>query len=172
MRLIVADSSPLIALASSGHIGVLLELITDVVIPETVFQECTVQNSKPGAQSILDAVASDRIHRVADPNIDAFRDIDDLDTGEACAISLATIMKSAILIDDAVGREVARAHQVGVIGGCGILLMAKQRGLISKIKPIIDVWKSEVGYFLSDALIQDVLRKAGEIPQPGGPWKP
>jgi predicted nucleic acid-binding protein len=81
-------------------------------------------------------------------------------------------MKSAILIDDAVGREVARAHQVGVIGGCGILLMAKQRGLISKIKPIIDVWKSEVGYFLSDALIQDVLRKAGEIPQPGGPWKP
>jgi predicted nucleic acid-binding protein len=164
MKLVVADSSPLIALASSGHIDVLLSLIQEVVIPETVFQECITQNDKPGAQHILNAVRAGHIQRVDDPDISAFRDIDDLDIGEACAISLAITLKSAILIDDFIGREVAKAHRVNVIGGCGILLIAKQRGLIVAVKPVIDAWKDGIGYRLSDALIADVLRKAGEIP--------
>jgi predicted nucleic acid-binding protein len=172
MKLVVADSSPLIALASSGHIDVLLAIVQEVVIPETVFQECTTQNDMPGAKSIMDAVLAGRIQKVADPDIGVFKDIDDLDTGEACAISLANTMKSSILIDDAMGREVARAHQIGVIGGCGILLMAKQRGLITEVKPIIDAWRNAIGYFLSDTLVADVLRKAGELPPPGGQRTP
>jgi predicted nucleic acid-binding protein len=168
MKLVVADSSPLIALASSGHIDVLLTIIQEVVIPETVFQECVTQNDKPGAKNILNAVRAGNIQKVDDPDISAFRDIDDLDVGEACAISLAITMKSAILIDDFIGREVAKAHQVKVIGGCGILLIAKQRGLIAAVKPVIDAWKDVIGYRLSDSLIADVLRKAGETPPPAG----
>lgn len=168
MKLVVADSSPLIALASSGHIDVLLTIIKEVVIPETVFQECITQNDKPGARDILNAVSAGTIQKVDDPDISAFRDIDDLDTGEACAISLAIILKSAILIDDFIGREVAKAHRVNVIGGCGILLIAKQRGLIAAVTPVIEAWKDVIGYRLSDALIADVLRKAGETPPPAG----
>ena len=168
MKLVVADSSPLIALASSGHIDVLLTIIQEVVIPETVFQECVTQNDKPGAKNILNAVRAGNIQKVDDPDISAFRDIDDLDVGEACAISLAITMKSAILIDDFIGRVVAKAHQVKVIGGCGILLIAKQRGLIAAVKPVIDAWKEVIGYRLSDSLIADVLRKAGETPPPAG----
>lgn len=170
MKLIVADSSPLIALASSGHIKVLLKIVGEVVIPETVFQECTLDNDKPGAADIRDAVMSGLIRKVADPDVGAFGEIEDLDRGEALSLSLATILQSSILIDDAIGREIARAHSIGVVGGCGILLMAKQRGLISRIEPIIKIWKTETGYFLSDSLIADVLRKSGEVISP--PPKP
>ena len=120
------------------------ELAEEVVIPETVFQECTGQNDMPGAQSIIDAVLPGRIRKVADPDIGMLQDIDDLDIREACAISLAATMKSSILIDDAIGREVAKAHRISVIGGCGILLMAKQRGLIAEVKPVIDAWQKMI----------------------------
>ena len=108
MKLIVADSSPLIALPSSGHMNVLLAITKEIVILETVFQECTAQNCKPSASVILDTVRSGLFRTMPDPNIDAFRDIDDLHTGEACANSLAMHFKSAILIDDAIGREVGQ----------------------------------------------------------------
>jgi predicted nucleic acid-binding protein len=75
---------------------------------------------------------------------------------------LATIVQSPILIDDAIGREVARAHNIGVIGGCGILLLAKKQGLISKVEPILQSWKDGLGYRLSDSLVAQVLMKAGE----------
>lgn len=172
MKLVVADSSPLIALASSGHIDVLLAIIQEVYIPETVYQECIVNTAKPGAEQVLNAVQVGSIKRVPDPDISAFRDIDDLDIGEACAISLAITMKSAILIDDFIGRGVARANQLEVVGGCGILLVAKQRGLIAEVKPVIDAWKDVIGYRLSDSLVADVLKKAGEMPPPATRHEP
>jgi hypothetical protein len=49
-----------------------------------------------------------------------------------------------------------------------VLLIAKQRGLIAAVKPVIDAWKDVIGYRLSDSLIADVLRKAGETPPPAG----
>lgn len=172
MKRVVADSSPLIALASSGHIGVLLAIIQEVFIPETVYLECVTHNDKPGANHIMSAVTAGKIKKVDDPDINAFNAIDGLDVGEACAISLAMTMKSAVLIDDFIGREVAKAHQVNVIGGCGILLIAKQRGLIAEVKPVIDTWKDVIGYRLSETLIADVLRKAGEMPPPAGRHMP
>ena len=162
MKLVVADSGPLIALASSGHLDVLLAIVDELVIPETVFHECTASMNKPGASDIRDAVAAGRIKKLADPNVGVFGSIDALDAGEALALSLAAIIQSPILIDDGIGREVARAHNIGVIGGCGILLLAKKRGLISKVEPILQRWKDGIGYRLSDALVAQVLMKAGE----------
>ncbi len=166
MKLIVADSGPLIALANTRHINTLLKIIPNVVIPETVYLECTVDNDKPGARLILETVTSGRIQRVADPDAGVFANIDDLDAGEVFALALAARMKSAVLMDDGVGREVAAAHKIGVIGGCGILLKAKQLGLIIEIAPILKVWKEDFGYFLSDALIAKVLNQAKEQRNP------
>jgi len=168
MKLIVSDSSPLIALASSGHLDLLFALVQEVVIPATIFQECIVNKEKPGASDIRDAVVAGRIQKVADPEIGVFGNIEDLDVGEALALSLAIIMKSPILIDDYIGREVATAHNVRVVGACGILLQAKKQKLISKVEPIINTWINILGYRLSDSLVAKVLAMAGErnIPHP------
>ncbi|MBK6636931.1 MAG: hypothetical protein IPG34_04195 [Rhodocyclaceae bacterium] len=58
MKLIVADSGPLIAWACSGHIDVLQAIFPEVLIPETVFVECTANTVLPGAQAIAAAVVA------------------------------------------------------------------------------------------------------------------
>lgn len=162
MELVAADSSPLIALAYSGHIDVLLAIAKKVLITETVYQECTGNGDLPGAVQIAAAVTDGRITKVPDPDIGEFRSIDGLDIGEALAISQAKLTGAPILMDDAIGRQIARAHGIAVIGSCGILLAAKQRGLIDAVGPILDTWKSGLGYFLSTALVNEVLARAGE----------
>lgn len=161
MKLIVADSSPLIALACSGHIDVLLLLIETVVIPGTVYRECVSDNDKPGATKIEEAVSIGRIRHIDDPDLGIFEGIPDLDAGEAAALALAIDLKAPVLMDDAIGREVARANNISVVGACGILLQAKNKGLIDAVAPIIQTWR-KIGYFLSDSLIAEVLRRAGE----------
>jgi len=161
MKLIVADSSPLIALACSGHLQVLCSIVSTVVIPETVFQECVGDLSRPGAKDIDAAIAKNAIARLPDPADGTFNGIPDLDAGEAAALSLALLLDAPVLMDDAVGRQIARANKIGVVGACGILLKAKREGLIEEIRPIIHEWRS-IGYFLSDALVAEVYRLAEE----------
>lgn len=163
MDLIVADSSPLIALAYSGHIDVLLAIAHKILIIETVYQECTGNAEMPGAIQIAAAVMDGRITKVVDPEIGEFRSIDGLDLGEALAIAQAKIMGAPILMDDAIGRQIAKAHGIAMIGSCGILLAAKQRGLINEVGPILDTWRRGLGYFLSTSLVNEVLTRADEL---------
>lgn len=162
MKLIVADSGPLIALACSGHIDVLNAIVSEVLIPDTVYAECTGNSVLPGAQAIADAVAADKLRRIPDPSLGVFANLVDVDPGEAAVLALAKERGAAVLMDDAMGREIARAHGIPLVGACGILLKAKQMGLIAEIGPVLQTWKATIGYHLSETLVADVLRRAGE----------
>lgn len=48
-----------------------------------------------------------------------------------------------------------------VIGGAGLLLGAKQRGLVPAVASILDRWRQS-GYFLSEPVVKVVLERAGE----------
>jgi len=48
-----------------------------------------------------------------------------------------------------------------VIGSAGLLLAAKNRGLIPAVAPILDQWR-QLGYFLSASVVKAVLERAGE----------
>ena len=61
MKLIVSDASPLIVIAKSGLLPVLTALVEEVVIPETVYAECTVEISLPGARAVRAAVEAGQI---------------------------------------------------------------------------------------------------------------
>ena len=50
MNLIVADTSPLIAFARSGHLSVLQSVAGTILVPDTVWNECVNDAGKPGAQ--------------------------------------------------------------------------------------------------------------------------
>ncbi len=67
MKLIVVDSGPLIALACSGHLDVLETIASEVLIPETVYVECTGNSALPGAQEIAAEVVADKLQRIPDP---------------------------------------------------------------------------------------------------------
>jgi predicted nucleic acid-binding protein len=50
---------------------------------------------------------------------------------------------------------------LSIIGTLGILLRAKQKGLISAVKPFVELMK-QTNFRVSDDLYQTVLGKAGE----------
>lgn len=55
------------------------------------------------------------------------------------AIVLAMEKKADfILIDDARGRSIAVLNGLTAIGTVGIIILAKRKGLIGKVKPILD----------------------------------
>lgn len=87
----------------------------------------------------------------------------DLDLGEAESIALA-LEESAdlILLDEKEGRRAARRLGLNVIGVLGVLVEAKSKGYISKIKPFMDALRQTAGFFLAEDVYQHVLSIARE----------
>jgi len=84
------------------------------------------------------------------------------DAGETEAMVLyKQLAADKLLIDDRRGRKVARINHINTIGSLGILLAAKQRGLIAVVAPLLQMLtKSEI--YLSPKLLSSVLELAGE----------
>ena len=101
MKLIVADSGPLIAWACSGHIDVLQAIFPEVLIPETVFVECTANTVLPGAQAIAAAVVAGKLQRIPDAPLGVFENLLNVDPGEAAVLALARERAAAVLMDAA-----------------------------------------------------------------------
>lgn len=66
-----------------------------------------------------------------------------------------------LLIDDSPARRVAESRTLPVVGTVGILLLAKQQGLISSVKEVLDALINN-GKHISQQLYQQVLNLAQE----------
>ncbi|WP_228014936.1 DUF3368 domain-containing protein [Synechocystis salina] len=86
-----------------------------------------------------------------------------LDAGEAYAIALAfELHADDLLIDERLGRKEAMRLGLSIVGILGILLVAKQRGLISQIQPVKNALIDQAGFRVSSRLYQRVLSLAQE----------
>lgn len=65
-------------------------------------------------------------------------------------------------IDELRGRNVARNRGVATTGTAGVLVMAKRRGEIRAVKPLIEEMGMR-GYRFSEKLVRDVLGICGEL---------
>ena len=87
----------------------------------------------------------------------------DLDEGEIAALALALEQKiQDVLIDERVARAMAIKLGLRVSGLMGILIRAKQDGLIADVKPLLLRLRDEAEFWLSEELIQQVLKTVGE----------
>jgi len=87
----------------------------------------------------------------------------DIHLGEAEALCLALELHAdAILLDDAAGRDLARSYRLSFIGVLGILLKAKNLGIIPAVRPLMDQLQAEADFFIHKELFLEVLRLAGE----------
>jgi len=85
-----------------------------------------------------------------------------LGDGEWEAITLAIeVGAGAILIDDRPARRLAETAGLSVIGTLGLLLAAKQTGLITRVRPELDKLL-ETSFFLGQQLYDELLHIAGE----------
>ena len=86
----------------------------------------------------------------------------DLDRGEAEVIILASeIAADLVILDETLGRRYAKQSGLNLTGTIGVLLKAKQNGLLSSVSHSLDELVKK-GVWLSPKIIQQVKELAGE----------
>jgi hypothetical protein len=90
--------------------------------------------------------------------------MEELGDGEAEAITLAVRREAKLLLmDDRRARRVAElAYRLRVKGVAGVLVVAKRRGFITAVRPLLEAMRGR-GYYLSQRLIERACREAGEV---------
>lgn len=159
---VVVNTSPIIYLSSINSISLLKKLFQEVFIPDAVkreiisggkdnfgFQE--IQNEKwIKTQNIKNELAKKYL-------------LTDIDDGEAEVIVLAEELKSNIIImDDKLGRKIARLRGFAVIGTLRLLVIAKDKEIITEVKPLLNRLR-EAGFWVSDNVYKDILKQSNEI---------
>ena len=157
---IVVDAGPLIALARLHLLELPDGLFTEVLVTDIVVAECLTNPAYPEHASIQSALEQELLKR-QDSEGSQPAAMWNLDAGEASTIDLAVRWGTAVLVDDLAARRVARALQLPTLGTCGLLLLAKRKGYVDELKPLVDNLINS-GYFLGDRLVDRVLRMAGE----------
>lgn len=162
--IVVSDTSPIVNLAAVGLLDLLPALFGRILVPPSVYQEIVVQGAGlPGSHEIQHAQWVEVLACSDQQLLDDIKAEKDIHAGEAEAICLAIELQAdALLLDDAAGRALARAHHLAFIGVLGILLKAKQKGLVPRVSPIMVRLQSEVGFYIHDRLFREVLSLAGE----------
>ena len=85
-----------------------------------------------------------------------------LDQGEAEVLALAEERDARlVIIDERKGRNYARHMGIPLTGTLGVLLLAKEQGLIEAMTPLLTALQT-AGLHLDKALIQQVLKLANE----------
>jgi predicted nucleic acid-binding protein len=157
--IIVSDASPVIALAVCDKLDLLDNMFDKTYIPQAVFNEIIVPN-KPEAETIV-AWAKGRVFPVKSA-VAAAAFLQNLDPGESEALSLyGEIAADFLLIDEKKGRSIAARNGARTVGTIGILLSAKQRGILAEVKPSFDILVN-TGFRMSDILYRQILERAGE----------
>jgi uncharacterized protein len=156
-RPVVSNTTPLINLIGIGQADLLPSLYGEVTIPSEVRDEYTA--GKAPANPNLEAFSWLQI--VPGVRVSAALPVQ-LGSEEAAALSLAqTLNARAVLLDEAFGRRLARQMGLPIVGTLGILLAAKQVGLLTAVKPMMDAMIQQ-GRRISPKLRATVLRAAGE----------
>ena len=159
-EVLVADAGPLLALARIEFLPLLGQLFSRVLVTETVLHECCAKPDRADAQQVLAMVEASNLQVVADHR-SIRQGLQHLDDGEQTALELALQCSATVLIDERKGRAIARSHHLKVIGVPGVLLLARQQGLVPTLKPLLELLVNS-GYYLSESVIAAVLSLAGE----------
>ena len=150
---VVCNTSPLLVLAKIQRLGLLTQLYTGLVIPGAVVDEVRAKADDTAAQiQALVATPPVTVQR-ATPQTLAGLPVD-LGPGEREAIALALeTAADLVVLDDQVGRRLARVRGLQVIGTVGVLIEARSRGLLPALRPELDRLR-DAGLWLADAFYQ------------------
>lgn len=165
MPVVVADSSPLVYLARLGHFDLLRTLHGEIVIPTAVWQEVAVDGAHlMEGRSLAAARKADwaKVEPVTLADLAAFPVLAELDDGEGEAIALAVRLNALLIIDEREGREVATRLGLRLTGTLGLLIEAKNQGLIESLGTEINRLMETTNFRCSAGLLNDALREAGE----------
>ncbi len=155
MTVVVSDASPVMNLATIGRLALLHDLFGTVVAPPTVWAEVVAGDP---------VVRPEWLALRSPTNLQLVASLQgELDRGEAEAIALAQeVAADLLLIDEKKGRAVAKRLGLRYLGLLGVLAEAKERRLVSALKPMLDLLIGQAGFQVSQSLYRQVLASVGE----------
>jgi predicted nucleic acid-binding protein len=143
-----------------GQWQLLRQLYGEIIIPPAVRSEVEAGGMSGHGAFELENSPWIRVVYLTDPREADL--IPDVDRGEAEVIALAVELKAdVVIIDERLGRRHALRLGLPLTGTLGILLKAKQRGLVTSICPLIKRLR-DGGIWLADKIVAETLRQAGE----------
>jgi predicted nucleic acid-binding protein len=160
-RVVVVNTTPIIALALISRLDLLQHLYGEVVMPPAVQDEVFAAGSTGiGDAEVREATWLQAISLQDPRRADLLAD---LDRGEAEVIALAQELDAGlVIIDERLARRHAERLGLTLTGTLGVLIRAKEQGLVSTVAPLIDQLQNG-GIRLSDGVISEALRLANEM---------
>ena len=166
-RVVIVNTSPLINFAQIDRLDLLSDLFGEITVPPAVIAEL---RAKRGIFPKAAAVADSPMLRVVTPTnaVVASTLMYELHAGEAECLSLSMEQSRSVLLvlDDLGARAIARYHRQHFIGTVGCLTLAKERGLIPLVAPLLTEMRQVARFWLKDDFVQALLISLGEGKSP------
>jgi len=160
--IVVSNTTPLIGLAVIQRFDLLRQIFGTITIAPAVWDEAvTAGREAGGAKAEVSGADWIRTVDVADRRV-VEELLDEMDLGEAETLVLAQQLRADwVLMDEKKGRRKATQLGLNRIGTVGILLKAKEIGLLPVIRPELTRLR-ELGFSISQSVYESVLRHAQE----------
>lgn len=157
MKLVIADTGALISLVLVGHIDLIEKVFGNFYIANAVWEELHGYENTEFDKSVLPYLGR-RVVKIKSRNYLSVI----MDYGESESVILYEELNADyLLIDDNKARIIAESFDVNCIGSIGLLVKAKQKGLINDLRPVFKKWIEEERYF-SKKLLNRILIQTGE----------
>ena len=130
--IVVSDSTPLITLMKATQLQILHELFGEIIVPEAVYDELTVNEKYFEETKLIKISEFIRVISVEDrKSVSLLQRAAGLDLGESEAIIFAENNNAdLLLVDEALGRRVAKSMGIEIMGSIGVLVSAFRKGFL------------------------------------------
>jgi predicted nucleic acid-binding protein len=159
-----ADATTLIGLARIDQLDLLTLLPEPTRVTGWVWEEVAGDPDKPGVAALERARDAGLLVVVEEGDPEAFPQ---LDPGESTVLTAAAAARAAVVLDERKARalleldpQLKRAIRQ-VTGIIGLILLAKRRGRIPAVRPLLDELRRQ-SFWIGQRFYDDILRQAGE----------
>lgn len=154
---VFCNTTPFIALSSVKQLHLLPTLFGTIHVVDTVVEEC----AEGGPIAVPDLCHLEWIHIVPSRPCHSLLLLE-LDRGEKHTLDMAQYQQAdRVIIDEKLGRNLAEYLGLRVTGTLGILLKAKQLGLIDSFLGVAQAMRQR-GIRYNTALLHRLAKKVGE----------
>jgi len=156
--IVFSNTTPIIALSSIQSLHLLPQLFGEIHLVNEVIEECAAG----GPVNVPPLMQLNWIKPVQSTSVLHSSILLELDKGEKHTLDMACKLKADwVIIDEKIGRNMAEYLGLRVTGTLGILLKAKQQGMIDSFVDCVKAMQAQ-GTYYHTALIQKLAQTVGE----------
>ena len=160
--IVVSDTSPISNLIQIGKVDLLNKVFGDVLIPPTVQDEILALESFGIDLKTFLTADWIKVQAIQDQS-KVITLLIDLDEGESEAIVLAQeVSADWILMDERAGTKIAEGLGLHPIGVIGVLIKAKEKGIIPSVVAVIEELRTTAGFWVTDKFLLKIKNELGE----------